>query len=464
MHVRKFEGESLEEVIRQVKSELGPDAIILKTKTNKGLSGAFKKGKIEITAAISERSYVSKANVDKVLDKTNKERFYSNSSEKIKESINKFNNPYEHLALNKTVKRNDTQTKLEVQKQSSVNLDAFLTQSTKNDEAIKSSSVQLHQFINEYDEPTSEEEIATARSSYIEQPQRTTQFDYSNQLQKQEQKIQDLEYKLASFMQDMTLNRQNSGPAGIEELKTTLKTLDLNARVIAKLVKKICAQLSAEDLENSDLVFDLALKELNDSINVKRARFSEESNGATITLFISEGASGQTTCIRKIASLASNSLILKFGDKNTSEERVDKLLDISTENVSSISEVIGHCRRNQDNDISIFIDLNVNCLKKENAKEIIENLTKNFSNVEVLLNVSAIHSEIYNRKIISKYCNFLNGIIINHIDMCLNFGALINVHDEFKKLPLVFFGIGRVIPEDIEAATSERLLGSLFKL
>ena len=43
MYVKKFESETLDEVLRDIKKELGPDAIILKTVTNKGLKGAFKK-------------------------------------------------------------------------------------------------------------------------------------------------------------------------------------------------------------------------------------------------------------------------------------------------------------------------------------------------------------------------------------------------------------------------------------
>ena len=68
MFVKKFEADTLEEALKAVKLELGPDAIILKTITNNGLKGAFKKKKIEITAAISERSFEKKSKVDKVLN------------------------------------------------------------------------------------------------------------------------------------------------------------------------------------------------------------------------------------------------------------------------------------------------------------------------------------------------------------------------------------------------------------
>ena len=68
MHVRKFYGETIEETLKKIKSELGPDTIILKTVSNKGVKGALKKHKIEITAAISEKDYVKKASLENALD------------------------------------------------------------------------------------------------------------------------------------------------------------------------------------------------------------------------------------------------------------------------------------------------------------------------------------------------------------------------------------------------------------
>ena len=93
MFVKKFEADTLEEALKAVKFELGPDAIILKTITNSGLKGAFKKKRIEITAAISERSYEKKAKVDKVLNNDQKEALYQKPASSIKETITKYNGP-----------------------------------------------------------------------------------------------------------------------------------------------------------------------------------------------------------------------------------------------------------------------------------------------------------------------------------------------------------------------------------
>ena len=91
MYVRKFEAESLEEALKAIKKELGPDAIILKTVTNKGLKGAFKKKRIEITAAISEKSYTKKAKVDHVLTPDQQDKFYSNKASYISNMIDNHN-------------------------------------------------------------------------------------------------------------------------------------------------------------------------------------------------------------------------------------------------------------------------------------------------------------------------------------------------------------------------------------
>ena len=78
--------------------------------------------------------------------------------------------------------------------------------------------------------------------------------------------------------------------------------------------------------------------------------------------------------------------------------------------------------------------------------------------------LSAIHSDIYNRRVVSTYQNLSDGLIITNIDLCLNYGALFNICEEFPNLPLKFFGTGEVIPEDIESATGERILAGMFNL
>jgi hypothetical protein len=87
-----------------------------------------------------------------------------------------------------------------------------------------------------------------------------------------------------------------------------------------------------------------------------------------------------------------------------------------------------------------------------------------FDKIEVLVNLSGINSETYNRKILSKYRELVNGVTINYIDQCLDYSMLVNLSYKYKDLPLKFFGTGKVIPDDIEAASAERILAGMFHL
>ncbi|MFN8945532.1 MAG: flagellar biosynthesis protein FlhF, partial [Pseudobdellovibrionaceae bacterium] len=56
MLVKKFEARSVKEAIEMVKTQLGPDAIILNVRDNKKTYGLVGEGSVEITAAASEES------------------------------------------------------------------------------------------------------------------------------------------------------------------------------------------------------------------------------------------------------------------------------------------------------------------------------------------------------------------------------------------------------------------------
>jgi len=56
MYVRKFEADTIEEALKDIKRELGPDAVILKTITNKGLKAHSKKRKSKLQRPFLKRT------------------------------------------------------------------------------------------------------------------------------------------------------------------------------------------------------------------------------------------------------------------------------------------------------------------------------------------------------------------------------------------------------------------------
>ena len=100
----------------------------------------------------------------------------------------------------------------------------------------------------------------------------------------------------------------------------------------------------------------------------------------------------------------------------------------------------------------------------DETKKFVDGLRRAFGKVEVLISLSAIHSEIYNRKVMSCYQDFANGLVISHLDLCLNYGTLFNIAESAPELPFKFFGTGNVVPDDLEAATAERIVAGIFRL
>lgn len=470
MYVKKFEGESLDEVLKSVKMELGPDAIILKTITNKGLKGAFKKSRIEITAAISEQSYEKKAKVDHVLDEDQKQRFYSEPASSVNSSINSYNqvssnrpSGYGSMGLNKVVN-----TVSKASNKIKNGLDDFLAATEEAPVAKPSTrSTAQSNIINEsYDSAAIEEQI-------VQKPQSSASTEIALELRQllktQQNQIELLEKKLFELTQNVSVAEHNKDELqGIKELRTTLKTLDLSDKIVGDIIKKCNFEMTKEDLENPELVYDFALRELNNSITVAMPLFSSAKvqDKSVVTVLLSEAACGQSSMALKLAVLKEGSKIIKLRKKSLNQSTSDfasQVFKLDISNVESLAHLMSEARKAVSENRNIILDIKTSINDKDETRKIIETLKRSFENVEFLVNLSAINSEMYNRKILSKYKDFADGVIISYMDQCLNYGSLLNIHYANPKIPLKFYGTGATVPDDIEAATSERILAGMFE-
>jgi flagellar biosynthesis protein FlhF len=512
MFVKKFEADTLEEALKQVKVELGPDAIILKTITNNGLKGAFKKKRIEITAAISERSFEKKAKVDKVLSNEQKEAFYQKPANTIKETITKYNGPetagggYGNMGLNKvvnTLSKGSSGLADLTSKTSSMiknSLDDFLTDGEDSgfdiDSADDTPAPPVRRAApapapkaqapssnrGKYAEPPQskvEDTVEITRNPLREAPQaaaapqagvvsREAYNELKQELRTTQHKMELLEQKIMELSQNYQFNQKHLNEAkGVFQLRTTLKTLDVDEAHILELIKKANYELSKEDLENPDVIFEFALQEMASSINTSIPLFAKIENGdPVITVLVSEAASGQSTMGTKIAVLKKDVVLIQYSQdaqNNASTDFAAQVFGIKVEKVQNFSEVVGICRKATEAGKSVLVDVRLNSKYTDETKKFVETLKRGFQHVEVLCTLSAIHSELYNRKIIARYKEIVDGVIISHVDLCMNFGAIFNVHKAHNKLPLKFFGTGPVVPDDIEGATAERLMAGLFQ-
>lgn len=473
MHVRKFEAETLEQALKDIKRELGPDAIILKTISNAGIKGAFKKSRIEITAAISEKSYTKKARVDSVLDDGQKNNFYQNQAGHISNMIDRHdqthiashqkpNTGYGKAALNRSVKTTVEKIK--------GGLDDFLSLGTN--EEVPRARQQREQEVEDdrYDDfeaalSDEQEEVAEPVRRQVrverEQPAQQQQAEFSNE---NNEKVEELERRLWELTRDVE-RIEKKEPEGIYQLRTILRSLDVSDSAIQDIIRGAIFELSKEETQDADTVLEYALRMMVDDVKTDMPLFStaQAADTPVVTVLISESSCGQSAMARKVAALKEGSVLVRSGE---TEDRpfTERVLDITVQGAQGVPEIIAQTRKALEAKKNVFIDFRNTSEEVQEVKRFVDGLRRSFDKVEVLVCLSAIHAEIYNRKIASRYQGIANGAVVSHLDLCLNFGAIYNVARDFQNLPLKFFGTGEVVPDDIESATAERILAGMFQL
>ncbi|MBT4791604.1 MAG: hypothetical protein HON90_08540 [Halobacteriovoraceae bacterium] len=487
MYVKKFEGDSLDETLKSVKAELGPDAIILKTVTNKGLKGAFKKRRIEITAAISEQSYEKKARVDHVLTDGQKEQFYQAPASRINNMIDDYDQnrsklkeshgtSYGSIGLNKVVQSVSTASH-----KIKNSLDDFLTM---EEEAPKSES-DFQGFIadeahelesHELSHDRTEREVQRLDTQHTIQANQEYNEEISSELRQeiktQKHQIDLLEKKLFELTEKISETRveyEQKIPLGIRSLRMSLRSLDLSESITQKILKKASFELLKDELESHELTNDFALREISELIRVELPLFSrvDSTTQPVVTTLISENSCGQTSMAMKLAALQENVRIIRFRENELDTHDADftaRIFKLNITTVNTLAHLMSEARKAIHDNQSLILDLKLNFKETNESKKFIETLKRSFDHMEILTIISGIHSELYNRKILSKYKPFSDGVIVSYMDQCLSFGSLLNVHAEHSELPLKFFGTGAIVPDDIEAASVERLLAGMFRL
>ena len=451
MYVEKFEANSLDQAFKKIKAKLGPDAIILKTVTNKGLMGTLKKKKIEITAAISEDNYKKKAKVDMALGEKFKEKFYQAPSSHISQMIHNYTEshgkekqPYGQLSLNKRVQKTNDVIKN--------GLDDFLGRGIS--EGGQAGTLEEYKGIP----------APITHEVKNESPLSTPRVENYSEIAGQQEKIDLLERKVFELTRRLE-KVEKTGPEGLFQVRTTLKGFGLKESFISRLLKKAMFELGPEELEEEEAVLEVVLREMTEAICIDLPLFSKIDNGEpTITILLSENSSGQTSTAYKLSSLKENSILVRFVREERPQYSLSKkMFNIVENEAHSISDMVVACRNAIENGQSVFVDYQNTEIDQEDVKKFLQGFQRSFENVEVLTCLSSIFSEMYNRRCLNRYGDLLDGIILTKLDQCLDFGSLINIHIEFDSIPLKFFTTGQTIPDDIEAATKERLLNGMFK-
>jgi hypothetical protein len=223
-------------------------------------------------------------------------------------------------------------------------------------------------------------------------------------------------------------------------------------------------QMTESDLSNEDAVFEFAMREMLETVKVKLPIFSSSDVGQTVTVLISDNPCGQASFLRKMVGMREGAKLISLREKTSSDSFTDKILNIQVEHVESYPKMLTAVKNSREEGKDIFIDLKTCGSNEADIKKYLDGLKRSFDNVEILVCLSAIHSETYNQSVIKKYASFSAGVVINFLDQCLEYGSIFNIANQFPQMPFLFFGTGRMVPDDVESATAERIISGIFKL
>ncbi len=523
MQVKKFEAPTMADALKIIKSELGPEAIILSTKNHRKGFGLLSRASVEVTAAISDKSLQKKQITERIVPPAQKESFeglpasaqaeiYENFTGYVKqrrqENIQRkkgaadsagarpiTKTPYSEITdeghagharakeAQKVSSRPQRENQALPQQQASArNSNAALAASVR-DTLAHLDAVEAHgaTFIAMG--------AGAAAPEYSRNGKITSNLDHAfgarsgpaqapavpvAALQEDVQKLKGMLEEIKSVQNALADTR--IAETGSAELKGEFQNLlrnGIDKKYAAQLVKQMSFTLAAEDLRDDDRILDALAIELMTNVKVEDP-FDFEMSFKRQQIFALLGPTGvgKTTTIAKLASQAILQKNLKVGLINVDSYKVAaldqlatyaKILNVPFRQASSAAELDRALSEFKPMDL-ILIDTSGRSQRDAESLAQMKTLLAAAPAVRPLLIMSATtrDQELYD--VVGRFKIFNpTGLVFSKLDECATYGCVYNVAVK-TGLPLTYFTVGQRVPEDIELATRERLAALILDL
>lgn len=486
MLVRKFEAKTMNEALKMIKVQLGPEAIILSARDNNKRFGIGGESSVEITAAIAEETYKRKMMAESRLTDKGKEQFQNTTAKYQKSFITKVTDSQQKkqittpLSSRRYIDILDEEESVE-QKLESVPVKGNIYDNIaglKVEEAIQR-PVNTHSTEEAQIEPQGDriKKMASKafndfqKSNLVANRQKNTQDNHKiKSLENEVYKLRAMLKKFQSVPQTF-VNAHPGADNGVSyELSGMYEKLINNgvARDLTiNILKQAQEKLPKEHLKKKAYVDAWVAKHFMNSISIKNT-FDHK-----FQVFIGPPGGGKTASLVKLASdqVIKNkkkiAIITTDAYKVGAAEQLKifaQILNVpfailrSPNDWKVVEEKLGHMDY-------IFVDSPGMNLKSNDEFMFLNailpsdslGVTKHY--VESVLTKDSDVVSVANR---FRELGF-NDVIFTKLDETSQHGLIYNFQKMFDK-PLHSFGIGSKIPEDFELATKERLIDLIFKL
>lgn len=464
MKVKKYTGENMQDVIFQVKADLGPEAVIVNKRKfiQGGIFGFFGKEMFEVVAALegvnnspresetAEKKAVKSEQEFETVDDVVEISNYGRSTKKV-----------DRTKIQKTANE-DPENKNAIKEFITDLKTAADTASTKNNNKgkknIKSDySRKLHEEQQDKNNlPNSKQEVFNKR-----QKMKPQKFENKEKNLTAAQKLQNKFKNKNSSSSRNTVKLENGN-----QLYNYLLDQGVDSRNVNLFLKELDTQI--DSAVQTD--FEIQLKEFLDFYfgNNKAIELGENQK---IVSFIGPTGVGKTTTMAKIAAHFAVDQDKKVGLITADTYRIaaveqlqtySKIIDIPFAVCYSSSKLEAMIRGKFKNCDLILIDTPGSSWKDQlQLGRLKDYVDHNFvDEVHLLLSLNTKSSDL--RSVISKFSELKpDSILLTKLDETSTYGDIINIKENYG-LPLSYLTCGQDVPEDLELANSDKIYKYLF--
>ncbi|MDF2522253.1 MAG: flagellar biosynthetic protein FlhF [Clostridia bacterium] len=437
MRVKRYVGETAQEAMQKVKSDLGRDAIILNTRKirKKGLAGIFSKPLIEVVATIDN-------DISSKPAKQKQERAAMNMASADREA------PFDNTSFIDELNASLSQNKQTAQPIQPTYQPTYRSYNAAADEEII---------------PAAEQPAKTTQSNIEEITKSDLTNDFTpaqiNEIKEMLNKVYDavkLDYE-SSKLTDTAKNY-------LEQLERS----EVDKVILNDLKEELIEELSIEQQQDTALVKETIHKILNGYI--KDPEPFSTSSGRRVIVFIGPTGVGKTTTLAKLAANLVLNEKKKVGLITSDTYRIaaveqlktySEIIGIPLSAIYSSAEIANAIESYRDKDI-ILIDTAGRSHKDQYQVMELKSLLKSSVNFEIYLVISATTKFSDCIEIIKSY-GFLDDykLLFTKLDETSTTGVMLNVAYITKK-PISYITTGQSVPDDIEIADKEKIINSLI--
>ncbi len=462
MQVKKFEARTMKEALEMVKTQLGPDAIILSARDNNKSFGLVGEGSVEITAAVSEETLQKKKFAESRLREQDREKFLRSPARQQKELI--------HKMVEKHVQKTQAPAPITQRRYIDIEDEAEISrQKQVADERVRSAAQRALNAFQEQEETFARS--APKKAAPIVKAGPPTE---SPEVIALKNEIANLKQVISQFQQ-MPQSFVGTHPGAdygisydLSFVFEKLTSAGMAPEIAAEILTTAQETLPALKLKNRSLVEAWVARYVLDSTKV-----SNNPTQGKIHCFVGPAGSGKTSALIKMAS----QMVVREGKKialfTTDTFKVGaadqmkiyaQILNVPFSVIRSQNDWTNLMRYLANVDC-VLVDYTGLSLKSNEEIQMLKSLLPPAAlnpNIHLVLSTNAKDgdaTELGRRYSVLGY----KDVVFSSLDESTQHGTIYNFMKRFD-VPLHSFGIGPRVPEDFEFATKERLLDLIFKI